>query len=296
MAIVLSSEQQEQAIVQTFNELSEDYDTDEYNREDAIKLAKMYFDVSDRDREGFFIDFDDVWELCGYSRKDHAKTKLIQRSKLKEGIHYKILSPQLRGNSKATGRPRQPIMLTAKGFCRFATKAETSQGDALGDFLQNLTANVKRIFQQQQPQNIARIEYREKSCNTNKSISLTIKNIGGANPMVYSRIHGKTNHTVMGMTKKQYMQRYNIPKKINSRDYMHETQLQAVCILESASNDNLIKKQPLQLNNFQIVTEHDKICNNFFTDEGLKYLHQCTENIEPMTLYTARKNINLLKN
>lgn len=289
--MTLSIVQQERAIAQSFDELSEDYDDGEYNRDDAIKLAKMYFDVSDRDREGFFIDFDQIWELCGYSSKGVAKRTLTERSQLlKLDKHYKIVFCQSAKNPQG-GRPSETILLNAKGFCRFASDAKTTQGIILKDFFKYFIANVKRIFQQTRAPTTTRSEDRIETCEVQKSFCQVVKDLGVAerDGMIYMKLNGKTNYTVLGKTKKQLKQDLKITKNsFSTRDYMSQLQLAATRTIELASAMELTKVKPTTSR--ETMKIHDTKGCGIYNDNGLRILNNSTLS-EPMTLYQARKSI-----
>lgn len=68
-------------------------------------------------------DFDLVWELLGYSRKDNAKRVL--ESNLEEGFDF---SASKRKTSKEGGRPADVIMLSHDAFKHMAMMAGTDTG------------------------------------------------------------------------------------------------------------------------------------------------------------------------
>ena len=87
--------QDQDAIIKASHTYVKSFHND-YNDEDGNKLARLYFNSVDKD--GFCIDFDEVWELVGYSKKSKGKARLIsEKSKLKPDVDYKILLNQQEG-------------------------------------------------------------------------------------------------------------------------------------------------------------------------------------------------------
>lgn len=74
--------------------------------------------------DDFKVDFNPLWEWCGYSRKDSAKRTLDNNFELDFDFHI-IVEPTTTG---IQANPRQTIMLTVDAAKEFAMLAQTSQG------------------------------------------------------------------------------------------------------------------------------------------------------------------------
>jgi len=76
----------------------------------------------DQQSEPFPVDFDYAWEWLGYSRKDHAKTALVESGFLLD-IDFSRKSGESTG-----GRPSELITLTVDCFKQWGMMAGTEQG------------------------------------------------------------------------------------------------------------------------------------------------------------------------
>lgn len=149
-----------------------DFDEEMFNT-----VAAVYVEAVDKD--GFVFNFDLVWKLAGYSRKDSAKRVLLRD--LRKSIDYKIIEigennqtkenpillhnnveQNLEGNigmceangenivsNKLTdtrgGSNKQEIWLTARGFNQFVLGAGTTNGMMLRDIVLSLIRNFKKF-------------------------------------------------------------------------------------------------------------------------------------------------------
>ena len=90
---------------------------------------------SEKTGNTFPIDFDDVWETIGYSRKDAAKRALVN-SRLKLDVDYHLhRSVEMVKREQGGGVQPEKIYLTIDGFKQFCMLADTEQG-----------AEVRRYF------------------------------------------------------------------------------------------------------------------------------------------------------
>lgn len=133
-----------------------------------ILTQGFVFDAIEASKAGvrFPIDFDDVWEALGYSRRDNAGRRLI--ADLIEGHDYLLLKNEESDNRKGLSpqeRATQKILvkfkLTVEAFKMFAMAARTQQGREVRKYFieieQAYIQNLERQFQlpalepQQQP-------------------------------------------------------------------------------------------------------------------------------------------------
>ncbi len=75
--------------------------------------------------EKFPIDFEVLWKEVGYSRKDHAKTALLEFAVKGVDFEYSRVAGE---TSPLGGRPSEKIMLTYDCARKFALRAKTSMG------------------------------------------------------------------------------------------------------------------------------------------------------------------------
>ena len=90
-----------------------------FNQEVAYQL------VSNNQLETFCVDFDGLWQWCGYSRKDSAKKKLVKH--FEEGVDFRVRQMAESGNSGGLTH-WQLIETTLDCAKSFAMMAGTSQG------------------------------------------------------------------------------------------------------------------------------------------------------------------------
>lgn len=98
------------------------------------------------------VNFDDVWHLAGYSRKDHAKHALKKESRDGEIILPKIreVSGDPTGSNKATskrGPAPETILLTVQLFKRFCLAAPGEQGRAIREYYVELEESVADVLE-----------------------------------------------------------------------------------------------------------------------------------------------------
>lgn len=299
---------EQQLVVNETNEYISNIHGTKFNKEDGKKLAKLYFESVDK--EGFCFDFDDIWSLCGYTRKDNAKKKLIStKNKLLENVDYKI-SLRHSQDREHGGNNREIIMLTSRCFCQFALTAATDNGVVLRDFIQYMTSRFSILLkhlaandvQIRHPIGDGRPAKRIKACETQKSLMSVVNEleIKNPNPYIFANINAKTNHTILGKTKKDLIKELHeqkdlkkIPKTINARDYMSEIQLNATALLESASSDKLLENKPDTTKG--VLNCHATTCDDFFTESAKAYIRNKSVDVAH-TLNQARKSIALEDN
>ena len=97
--------------------------------------AFYYYNV---DKDGFCVNFDVAWRLCGYTQKGQAKQRLMTLAiKPKEGVDY-IVKPLTKTKGRG-GYNRQDIWMTSRTFNEFALTACTDESRALIDAVFDLS-------------------------------------------------------------------------------------------------------------------------------------------------------------
>jgi hypothetical protein len=76
---------------------------------------------------GYTVDFDNVWKMLGYARKDPAKRALLKYAS--EDIDFSF--PPESGKLNPDGRPMEKIMLTVDCFKHFCMMANTDEARSI---------------------------------------------------------------------------------------------------------------------------------------------------------------------
>jgi phage anti-repressor protein len=96
---------------------------------------KHYLQYGDDDT-AFVIDFDDVWEWLGFTRKDNAKR--IMTKNFEEDVHYKIallnLEEQKSHEENRGGHNKETIMMTVNTFKDFCMLANTEKSKTIRSY------------------------------------------------------------------------------------------------------------------------------------------------------------------
>lgn len=107
--------------------------------------------LSLREVEEFGVGFDDLWQWCGYARKDSAKRKLVKN--FEEGLDFRV--HQVVEPSPAGGLTNLEIIsLTVDASKEFAMLAQTEQGKQVRKYFieaeKQYRTNLIRIREQQE--------------------------------------------------------------------------------------------------------------------------------------------------
>jgi len=114
MAITSGDEKQIRKLLNEFNENS---------------IERKYYDTFGESilGKGFVVDFDNVWKMLGYARKDPAKRALLKYAS--EDIDFSF--PPESGKLNPDGRPMEKIMLTVDCFKHFCMMANTDEARSI---------------------------------------------------------------------------------------------------------------------------------------------------------------------
>lgn len=93
---------------------------------------------------GFVVDFDNVWKMCKFSRKIHAKKVLINN--FLEDIDYNLASNSIKPLKKQNGRPMEKIMITGECFKMFCMTAQTKEAKEIRKWYIKMEINYKNIL------------------------------------------------------------------------------------------------------------------------------------------------------
>ena len=115
-----------------------------------IQNFQMYLEYGD-DNTIFPIDFDIVWEWCGFNKKGDAKKLLLKY--FKKNINYKILLRQLpkqdftyENNNKHGGNNKETIMLNVDTFKKFCLKSSTQKADEIHEYYIKMEKLINKYF------------------------------------------------------------------------------------------------------------------------------------------------------
>jgi phage anti-repressor protein len=99
-------------------------------QQDIASLLDGWIEA-ERNGVQFPVPFDLAWGIAGYSRKDHAKRRLLnKKSRLVENRDYLPTS----GEWLIDGRSSDSIQLTCDAFKQFCLLAETEEGDNIRQY------------------------------------------------------------------------------------------------------------------------------------------------------------------
>ena len=164
--------------------LSKDYENKLINKvktsfsdtQQQLFVASFYCYLNFNSKKDFVINLNDVWKWIGFSRKDHAKTRLEKHFTI--DIDYKIIFPQSRENKnkeETRGRKEETIMLTINTFKKFCLKSETKKADEVHDYFIKLEELLQETINEQSDELIKQLEYKDSKIEElkteNKSLS-----------------------------------------------------------------------------------------------------------------------------
>jgi hypothetical protein len=95
-----------------------------------IDIPESFYSHNNTSDE-FITDIDDIWEWCGYNRKNDVKRVLVRN--FKENLDYKISLPFKLGQRGGSNR-RERILITTKTFKKFCMSSRTSKADEIQDY------------------------------------------------------------------------------------------------------------------------------------------------------------------
>lgn len=207
--------------------------------------AKLLYDTCNK--PGFIIDFDVVWKLLKYARKDSAKRKLLQY--FTEGIDYEtriLKNVDSRNKGHTGGKPEENFMLTSEAFSSFCQMTNTPIGKQvrimyhrMSVFVKELQEAIKRgevtLTRNSTPTGSRPVE-RVKAGNLH---TLCHEVVGQrVNGMGHGIITGDINKASTGRYKYELARELNKPSgEVNLRDYMTRSQLSAAGFLQSTLID-----------------------------------------------------------
>ena len=135
------------------NKLKESFSTEEQQ----LFISSFYCYLNFKS-DDFVIDFDDIWNWLGFTRKDNAKRCLEKFFKPDE--HYKIISLISEENTK-TGRPSEKIMLNIKTFKKMCLKANTSKANEIHEYYIKLEETLHELIDEESNELRMQIQMKE---------------------------------------------------------------------------------------------------------------------------------------
>ncbi|QSJ14159.1 hypothetical protein JYQ62_19675 [Nostoc sp. UHCC 0702] len=107
----------------------------------SLELVKNFVESADE----FPVDFDDAWRWIGYSRKDNAKTVLIQNFEINLDF---LIFQEMVNRPQGGGRYRECIKLTVDCFKSFCMMSGTSKGREVRQYFLQCEKQLKQLLQQ----------------------------------------------------------------------------------------------------------------------------------------------------
>jgi hypothetical protein len=121
---------------------------DEFNDDDnqLFQMIFKLFNTTHNKPNDYIINFDDIYKWIGFSRKNHAKTLLI--NKFKEGIHYKRSLPRSPDRILKGDENKETILLTIKFFKRYCSKVDTKHSENIYEYYIKMEEIIFKYIQE----------------------------------------------------------------------------------------------------------------------------------------------------
>jgi hypothetical protein len=112
------------------------------DNQQQLFVASFYSYLNYNSKTDFVINLDDVWNWCGFTRRDNARRILDKH--FTNDIDYKIFAPQVGGanfvphvggaRDNRGGHNKETILMTINTFKKFCLKAGTKKADEIHDY------------------------------------------------------------------------------------------------------------------------------------------------------------------
>jgi hypothetical protein len=117
----------------------------------------------------FVIDFDNVWNWCGYSRKDHAKRVLEKHFIANTDYKIENFAPEVSGaKENRGGSNKEKITLNIRTFKKYCLKSDTEKSNEIHNYYIKLEEILQDLLLQQTDELRLQLEEKEKE-NIKKS-------------------------------------------------------------------------------------------------------------------------------
>ena len=119
-------------------------------KDQQMFLTSVYGYLNYNSRTDYVIDFDTVWEWCGFSQKISAK-KVLEKNFIKDK-DYKCLLYQSEEQRKIKGRGgknKEIIMLTINAFKLFCMKAGTKKAEEIHEYYVKLEETLHEVINEE---------------------------------------------------------------------------------------------------------------------------------------------------
>ena len=149
----------------------------EFNEEQQkLFVTSFYCYLNYNPLTDFFIDFEDVWKWCGFSRKDHAKR--ILEKHFTEDTDYKITLPKLGERKNEGGFNKEKITLSIRTFKKYCLKSNTEKSNEIHDYYIKLEEILQDVLLEQTDELRLQLEQKEAVIDfkSNRIKLLEIKN------------------------------------------------------------------------------------------------------------------------
>jgi phage anti-repressor protein len=117
-------------------------------KDEQMFITSFYSYLNYNSRTDYVIDFDTVWEWCGFTQKISAK-KLLEKHFIKDQ-DYKCLLYQTEEQRKGRGgKNKERIMLTINAFKLFCMKAGTKKAEEIHEYYVKLEETLHEVIKEE---------------------------------------------------------------------------------------------------------------------------------------------------
>jgi hypothetical protein len=111
-------------------------------------LTSFYGYLNYNSRTDYVIDFDTVWEWCGYTKKTNAKRMLEENLVLNQDYKCLLLSSEEQRKGRG-GKNKEKIMLTINAFKLFCMKAGTKKAEEIHEYYVKLEETLHEVINEE---------------------------------------------------------------------------------------------------------------------------------------------------
>jgi hypothetical protein len=144
--IQLSSDYQNKFIIKIKNNFNEE--------QQKLFVSSFYTYLNYNSKTDFIIEFDSVWKLLGFSRKDHCK--VVLEKFFEKDVDYKInlqesnIAPEVTGAKKERGGyNKEQILLNISTFKRLCLKSNTKKADNIHDYFIKMEEILQEVINEE---------------------------------------------------------------------------------------------------------------------------------------------------
>ena len=139
-------------------------------KDQQMFLTSFYGYLNYNSRTDYVVDFDTVWEWCGFTQKVSAK-KLLEKNFIKDKDYICLLyqSEEQRKIKGRGGKNKERIMLTINAFKLFCMKAGTKKAEEIHEYYVKLEETLHEVINEECSQLREEILEKTKKIENNES-------------------------------------------------------------------------------------------------------------------------------